>query len=215
MKNHKCMALLLVLIMLFAMMLSACGNKNTEPETKTPAPELETNAPTPEPDPTPEPVEEVFVPQGDEISSTAGTISVLAPSDAYDMWKDIDWRITPSENNIVIDYSINGYTRFYVKVSATKPAGKFDTIEKLEAALQSGDYAEWASYESTDTVTIGDHVLYDCVKADKLEYYNHYIMIKDGKFIIIETTIPMEEFREVFDNLVLQAVMTVESTMEY
>ena len=190
MKTKKLIALLLASLMVFGIIfLAGCGGGGGSSE---PA----------------------FEPQGETVSSLAGTLSVLAPSVDYDMWKDIDWDIEPKENRVEMGYYRSGDSVFYVDPATTKLSGKFDTLEKLETALEDGSYAEWLGDSEVVKVEVGEFVLYDKVKLENDPNPHEFIFIKDGKVFFIDAYCKDEDYLETYDNLLLQVLMTVETNME-
>ena len=209
MKQRKLLLYIMALLMVFSLAaLSACSSSS--PATSKPPQSTEPTAPPEE-----EPVEEAFAPQGVEVTSKSGALSVLAPSDEYEMWEGIDWRVDLdySDNSIYIRYVVSGSDRFYVRPAVWPFSGKYDTAELLEAALASGEYLEWSSsYGRIESVTVEGVELWDCTTDENPapDAHHQYIVFKDGKTYGIQATCNKEEFREVYENLLKQVVLTME-----
>lgn len=188
----KLILVLLTIVMVFS--LAACSSSSNTPADKS------------------EPAKAAFTPKGEKVTSKGGTVSVLAPTNGDEMWQGIEWQVDPNytDNSIYIAAKDLGsllYVHPSIWVTLT---GKYDTVEKMEAALASGEYAEWyKDFGTVEPVTIEGIALYDR-KTNSSPKQTEHLMIKDGKVYGIQSRCDDEAHREVYENLLKQVLLTIE-----
>lgn len=189
----KLVLVVIAIAMVFS--LTACGSSTDTPTDKA------------------EPAKQVFTPKGEKVTSQGGTVSVLAPTNGDEMWQGIEWNVDPnySGDSIMIKVKDLDLDLVYVRPSIWPVKGqKFDTAEKLEAALASGEYAEWyKDYGTVEPVTIEGVVLYNR-KDNGSSKQTQYIMVKNGNAYGIQARCDDETYREVYEKLLKQVVLTIE-----
>lgn len=157
-----------------------------------------------------EPTKAVFTPQGEKVTSKNGGISVLAPTAGNEMWQGIDWTVDLNYSDGSINIKAKDVELLYVRPSIWNLQGqKYDTAEKWEAGLASGEYEEWSSYSKVEPVTIEGVVLYNCID-DPPKKELQYITVKNGNVYGIQARCNKEEHREAYENLLKQVVLTIE-----
>ncbi|MCL1853342.1 MAG: hypothetical protein FWF88_10000 [Peptococcaceae bacterium] len=154
-----------------------------------------------------------FTPQGETLTSQAGHFSVMVPSAEYDVWNGINWEINPkySDNSIEIAVRERGTSSFYVRPGYWKQGASYKTVEDLEAKLRNGTYIKEGPYpyDKGEIVTIADVQLWD-LTIDNTPKNHQYVLIKGDKVFGIQTYLGDDEYREVYDNVLKQVVLTVD-----
>ncbi|MCL1791505.1 MAG: hypothetical protein FWG40_09210 [Peptococcaceae bacterium] len=154
-----------------------------------------------------------FTPQGETLTSEGGNISVMAPSAEYDMWKGIDWKIDLKYSNDSIEIAVREREKsmFYVRPGYWRQGASYKTVDDLEAKLKNGTYINEGPYpyDRGEEIAIANVKLWDLTN-DNTPKNHQYVLIKGDKVFGIQTYLGDEEYREVYDNVLKQVVLTVE-----